>query len=142
MRHGPPGRRPAVRRVVLPCVYPTEPEANPLLEWITSLEEMQRRVPEDVLVLPAHGKPFRGAHLRLQELVAEHRDGLQKLQSLCTSRKRAVDVFPALFKARITGSNLMFAIGEAIAHLNYLLETGQMAVEADGDGVNWYQSLG
>jgi len=123
-------------------VHPTEPAANPLSDWMTSLRELRDRVPVDVLVFPAHGKPFRGAHMRLNQLIHEHDTGLAALHEHCTEPKRAIDVFPALFKARITGSNLMFAIGEAIAHLNYLLDTGQMAVETDGDGVNWYQSVG
>ena len=123
-------------------VHPTEPAANPLSDWMTSLRELRDKVPVDVLVLPAHGKPFRGAHLRLNQLIHEHNTGLTALHELCVEPKRAIDVFPALFKARITGSNLMFATGEAIAHLNYLLNTGQMTVEPDGDGVNWYRSLG
>jgi len=123
-------------------VHPTEPAANPLSDWMTSLRELRDKVPVDVLVFPAHGKPFRGAHMRLNQLIHEHDTGLAALHEHCAVPKRAIDVFPALFKARITGSNLMFAIGEAIAHLNYLLDTGQMAVEMDGDGVNWYQSVG
>jgi glyoxylase-like metal-dependent hydrolase (beta-lactamase superfamily II) len=123
-------------------VHPTEPAANPLSEWMTSLRELRDRVPEDVLVLPAHGKPFRGAHTRLSQLIHGHDTGLAALHDLCKEPKRAVDTFPALFKARVTGSNLMFATGESIAHLNYLLNTGQMSVEPDADGVRWYQSVG
>ena len=123
-------------------VHPTEPAANPLSDWMTSLRELRDRVPPDVLVLPAHGKPFRGAHTRLNQLIHEHDTGLTALHELCSEPKRAIDVFPALFKARITGSNLMFATGEAIAHLNYLLNTGQMTVEPDADDVDWYRSLG
>ncbi len=52
---------------------------------------------------------------------------------------RAVDVFPALFKGRITNSNLIMAAGESIAHLNYLLAEGQVVASADTDGVLWYQ---
>jgi glyoxylase-like metal-dependent hydrolase (beta-lactamase superfamily II) len=121
-------------------VHPTEPAANPLADWMTSLHEFKQRFPEDVLVLPAHGKPFRGAHVRLDQLIDEHNTGLVKLLGLCKEPKRAVDSFPALFKAKISGSNLMFATGESIAHLNYLLDTGQMTVSTDEDGVNWYQS--
>jgi hypothetical protein len=48
-------------------------------------------------------------------------------------------VFPALFKASISDSNLIMATGESIAHLNYLLDDGEIAVEADKDGVLWYR---
>lgn len=119
-------------------VYPTEPEANPLLDWMESLTAIKSRIPEDVLVLPAHGKPFRGAHRRIDELVNEHRTKLDALLENCATPQRAVDVFPALYRARITNNNLMFATGEAIAHLNYLLVEGLITVERDADGVNWY----
>ncbi|MFQ6006062.1 MAG: MBL fold metallo-hydrolase, partial [Woeseia sp.] len=102
-------------------VHPTEPAANPLSDWMTSLRELKHRIPDDVLVLPAHGKPFRGAHERLSQLIHEHDTGLNDLRELCKKPKRAIDTFSALFKGRITGSNLMFATGESIAHLNYLL---------------------
>ena len=120
-------------------VWPTEPAANPLEFWFQSLHMLKRELPEDVLVLPAHGKPFRGAHLRLDQLIEEHETGLAKLRKLCSEPRRAVDVFPALFKARITQRNLMMATGEAISHLNYLLEQGEISVRRDEAGVNWYQ---
>lgn len=122
-------------------VFPTEPAANPLADWFESLEHLQNVLPDDVLVLPAHGKPFRGVKVRLRELVTEHRTGLSKLHELCRRPQRAIDVFPALFKSRITESNLIMAAGEAVAHLNYLIGQGQMAVDRDEDGVHWYQSI-
>ena len=121
-------------------VYPTEPGADPLAEWLDSLSAMKDRIAPDVLVLPAHGKPFRGAHERLDSLIAEHVDCLDKLELTCSEAKRAVDVFPALFKSEITKHNLIMATGESIAHLNYLINQGRITVERDADGVDWYRS--
>jgi glyoxylase-like metal-dependent hydrolase (beta-lactamase superfamily II) len=120
-------------------VYPTEPHANPLHGWMTSLAEVKNSIHEDVLVLPAHGKPFRGAHERLDALILEHRDGLDELEAWCSEPRRAIDAFPALFKRKINDGNLIMATGEAIAHLNYLMNQGRVLVEADADGVNWYR---
>jgi glyoxylase-like metal-dependent hydrolase (beta-lactamase superfamily II) len=120
-------------------VHPTEPYANPLKDWLESLAAMKGRLPEDVLVLPAHGRPFRGAHPRLDALIAEHMTGLDKLLEACHEPQRAIDVFPALFKARISETNLIMATGESIAHLNYLLADGSITAETDGDGVRWYR---
>ena len=120
-------------------VYPTEPAANPLSHWFDSLEKLKNLLPADVLVLPAHGKPFRGAHIRLDELIAEHQTGLNKLRKICSEPRRALDVFPALFKARITDQNLIMATGEAISHLNYLVDKGEMTLASDNAGVNWYE---
>ena len=119
-------------------VYPTEPNANPLKDWLESLRMLRRELPDDVLVLPAHGKPFRGAHGRLDELIQEHLDGCDALLTLCKQPQRALDVFPALFKGRITDSNLIMATGESVAHLNYLVDEEEIQVERDADGINWY----
>jgi len=121
-------------------VYPTEPFANPLKDWFESIDLLETRLPDDVLVLPAHGKPFFGAHARLAQLREEHEEGLRKLALLCREPHRAVDVFPALFKSRIDDRNLIMATGEALSHLHYLVDRGEMTVETDDDGVNWYRS--
>jgi len=121
-------------------VYPTEPTANPLEGWFDSLHRMKTLLPDDVLVLPSHGKPFRGIKGRLDGLIEEHQVGLQNLRQLCRTPQRAVDVFPALFKSEITDSNLMMATGEAIAHLNYLLYEGEVGFTTDETGVRWYQT--
>ena len=97
-------------------------------------------MPDDVLVLPAHGKPFRGVKVRLDELIEEHETGLDKLRKFCDQPKRAVDVFPALFKSEITEGNLIMATGEAIAHLNYLWYQGELQIDTDENGIHWYSS--
>lgn len=122
-------------------VFPTEPDADPLADWLKSLRMFKTRVPENVLVLPAHGKPFRGAHSRLDELIFEHEECLEKLESFCAEPRRAVDAFPALFKSKINNSNLIMATGESIAHLNYLCNRGRMSIARDDKGVDWYTTL-
>ncbi len=86
-------------------VHPTEPEANPLQDWLDSCARLKALLPADVLVLPSHNEPFRGAHLRLAELIEGHERGMESLVALCAEPRRAVDVFPALFRAKITGGN-------------------------------------
>jgi glyoxylase-like metal-dependent hydrolase (beta-lactamase superfamily II) len=120
-------------------VYPTEPAANPLQLWFESLSMLKGRLPDDVLVLPSHGNPFRGVKARLDQLIGEHETGLSNLRELCREPRRAIDVFPALFKGRITERNLIMAAGEAVSHLNYLLERGEMTCQADPSGVKWYR---
>ncbi|MEM7611889.1 MAG: MBL fold metallo-hydrolase [Pseudomonadota bacterium] len=119
-------------------VWPTEPEGDPLGFWLDSCRRLQRILDPEVLVLPSHGKPFTGAHGRLQALVDEHEDGLEKLRILCKTPQRAVDVFPALFKSKINDGNLIMATGEALAHLNYLKHREDIVRTIDDDGVHWY----
>jgi len=121
-------------------VFPTEPAANPLADWFDSLHRLKSLLPADVLVLPSHGRPFRGVMARLDALIAEHETGLENLRRLCGRPQRAVDVFSALFKSEITDSNLMMATGEAIAHLHYLLSAGELEDAIDDAGVRWYRT--
>jgi glyoxylase-like metal-dependent hydrolase (beta-lactamase superfamily II) len=120
-------------------VYPTEPFANPLADWFESLDHLAQTLDPDVLVLPAHGRPFTGVHQRLAQLRDEHETGLEKLRGLCREPRRAVDVFQALFRSRIDGRNLIMATGEALSHLHYLRELGEIQRDTDQNGVNWYR---
>jgi glyoxylase-like metal-dependent hydrolase (beta-lactamase superfamily II) len=122
-------------------LFPTEPQANPLQDWLDSCSKLKTLLQKDILVLPSHNEPFRGAPLRLQELIDGHEEGMDKVRELCAEPKRAVDVFPALFRAKITSGNFGMATGESLAHLNCMIARGQIAKEADNNGVDWYGSV-
>jgi glyoxylase-like metal-dependent hydrolase (beta-lactamase superfamily II) len=119
-------------------VFPTEPEGNPLQDWLDSCAKLRALLPDDALILPSHNEPFRGAPRRLTELIEDHEQNLQKLLALCAEPKRAVDIFPALFRSRITSGNYGMATGESIAHLNCLMARGRIRRAIDEDGVAWY----
>ena len=121
-------------------VYPVEPDADPLGDWLKSLAMIKRRIPDDVLVLPAHNSPFYGLHARIEELGASHRQGLVRLHEMLCTPRRAVDVFAALFARPISPGLLGMATGEALAHLNYLLRTGRLIREFDARGVWWWRT--
>ena len=125
-------------------VYPTEPDANPMQQWLASLDKLRRELPTDVLVLPSHNEPFRGLHDRIDALAAGQERALTRLRhSLAEGPKRAIDVFGALFARSIAVDNvplLGMATGEAIACLNYLCERGQATRVADSLGVDWYRA--
>jgi glyoxylase-like metal-dependent hydrolase (beta-lactamase superfamily II) len=121
-------------------VWPTEPLANPLQDWFDALQKLRAAVPEDVLVLPAHGKPFRGAHPRIDAMIREHEERLDTLREFCVQPQRAVDVFPAIYRSRIDDRNRIMATGEALAHLHYLVCAGELRAECR-DQATWYQTL-
>ena len=122
-------------------VFPTEPDADPLTDWMTSCAKVKAAVPDEVLVLPAHNDPFHGLHARLDHLIAGHERSLGRLEATLTKApKRAIDVFGSLF-ARPIGPELVgMATGESLAHLNCLIERGKAVAEADADGVIWYRA--
>lgn len=123
-------------------IYPTEPDADPLSDWLASLARLKRRAPEDVLVLPAHNDPFFGLHARLDHLIEGHERSLERLHRSIAQPKRAVDVFPVLFR-RVIGPRLLgLATGESLAHLNCLIARGLATRTRDADGVDWYRATG
>jgi glyoxylase-like metal-dependent hydrolase (beta-lactamase superfamily II) len=122
------------------AVFPTEPDADPLHDWLTSLRRIKAQTPDDVLVLPAHNDPFYGLHARIDHLVSGHERALVRLRKLLAEPRRVVDVFPTLFRRRIDEGNLILATGESLAHLNYLLARGEATRTRDGHGVDWYRA--
>ena len=61
-------------------VFPTEPDANPLAEYLASVAKIRAEVPENVLVWPAHNEPFTGLHARLDALFQGHMRALDRLR--------------------------------------------------------------
>jgi len=122
-------------------VYPTEPHADPLYEWLASIDKLQHEVADDVLVLPAHNQPFQGLHLRLAQLQRSHHDSLARLRAVLHEPRRAVDTFGALFARPITSDQTLMSLatGEALAHLNYLMARGEVRAELGEGGCTWYR---
>ena len=119
-------------------IWPTEPGADPLGDWMTSLAKLRSLLPDDLLVLPSHGEPFTGVHARLDALTRGHEVALKRLRRTLKSPSRAVDVFPALFARPVSDGVLGMATGEALAHLNYLNNKGQATSRIDAEGVVWW----
>lgn len=121
-------------------VFPTEPDADPLTDWITSLTKIKAAVPDDVLVLPAHNDPFYGLHGRLDHLIGGHERSLTRLEKMLSEPRRAIDVFGALFARKIDPEVVGMATGESLAHINCLIRRGRAVREVDRDGVAWYRA--
>lgn len=126
-------------------VYPTEPDADPMSEWLASLDKLRQQVSADVLVLPAHNEPFRGLHERIDALARGQQRALDRLRERLARPMRVVEAFPAIF-GRSIGENdvglLSMATGEALACLNHLRHRGEVRREADAQGVDWYLRSG
>ena len=125
-------------------VFPTEPDADPLGEWLASIAQLRASLPDSLLVLPAHGEPFLGLHARLDRLAAGHAKGLQRLRRSLAEPKRVMDLFGALFARAIDARSevLGLATGETVAHLNHLHARGELAVRVGDDGAWRFQLAG
>ena len=93
-------------------------------DWLDSCKKLKNIVSQDALVLPSHGRPFLGAHKRLDAIINHHEIALTKLHNLLAEPMRSVDTFEVLFKREIDDTNLLMATGESLAHLNCLIERG------------------
>ncbi|WP_281300344.1 MULTISPECIES: MBL fold metallo-hydrolase [unclassified Iodidimonas] len=118
-------------------VYPTEPDGNPLDEWLTGLARL-RALPDDTLVLPSHNEPFYGLRARLDALIHKHVSRLNGVVALCEKPATAIDIFPALFRRRVRGMEFSMAAGEAVAHLHFLLALGVVSRTVE-EGVARFQ---
>lgn len=121
-------------------VSPLEPLGDPLGAFLSSLDGF-RRLPPDVLVLPSHGHPFRGLHARIDQLIHHHEERLQRALAACRDPATAIQIMPHLFDRRLDEHQLGFAIGETLAHLNYLWHRGQLQrVVEEGEAVLYRRS--
>lgn len=122
-------------------VFPTEPDADPLSDWIASCRKLAQNLPEGCLTLPAHNEPFFGAHARLAALIESHEKSLDRLEKRLKERpRRAIDCFGALFTRTIGPDLLGMATGETLAHLNCLIARGRAVKEMGADGVHLYRA--
>ena len=123
---------------VLPAISPNisvwfdVPDADPLGVYLASLARLRREVPADALVLPSHGRPFRGLHGRIDQLVAHHQERLAMLLRLLREPRTAAECLAPLFERELDSFQMSFAMGEALAHLNHLLSLGRVARSVDG----------
>jgi glyoxylase-like metal-dependent hydrolase (beta-lactamase superfamily II) len=118
-------------------VWSIDPEGDPLRLFLESLARY-RELPQDVLVLPSHGKPFRGAHARVEQLEQHHAARLGELLAALDRPKSANDLLAVLFRRPLDAHQMFFAMGEAIAHLHYLYYAGKARREVGPDGVMRY----
>ncbi|SMF87539.1 Glyoxylase, beta-lactamase superfamily II [Azospirillum oryzae] len=106
-------------------VWPSEPDADPLADYLDSLEGWNA-LPADTLVLPSHGRPFHGLHRRAGELARHHAERLAEIELLCAEPQTAAAVTRALFPRPLDPQQMLFAVGEAVAHLNHLIGKGRL----------------
>ena len=117
-------------------VWAVEPDGDPLARFLDSLS-VYAALPADTLVLPSHGLPFRGIPLRVAQLRAHHEARLGELDDAVSgsdSPLSAADLVPVLFRRELDPQQRYFAMGEAIAHLNYLWHAKRIERRIAADG--------
>ncbi len=115
--------------------FAAQPDADPLGLFLASLERLAE-LPADTLVLPSHGRPFRGLRERVAELAAHHAARCADLLAACAAAPQSAgDLLEVLFGRAIDDAHqILFAMGEAIAHLNHL-EKRRLLLRSSEHGV-------
>ncbi len=121
-------------------VYPTEPGADPLAEWIASCHRFLPLAQPDHLVLPGHELPYTGLPFRLDQMIAEHEAALDRLRARLATPQRATDCFAALFRRPIGAAEHGLALVETVAHLNHLLHRAEVVRTRSADGAWLWRS--
>ncbi len=116
-------------------VWPMEPDGDPVGEFLDSLMRFSA-LSSDTLVLPSHGLPFLGMKERIAELERHHRSRLDRLAAVCGRPRTAAELLPEMFDRKLDDHQVIFAMGETIAHLNYLMRRGALERVDDADGIH------
>jgi glyoxylase-like metal-dependent hydrolase (beta-lactamase superfamily II) len=115
-------------------VFAIEPESDAVGNFLASLQKFLP-LPEHTLILPSHGKPFRGLHQRIAQLESHHAARLAEVRIACATPQSAADIIPLMFRRELDMHELTFAMGEALAHLHRLWYAGELRRFKDSNQV-------
>ncbi|HEY4366405.1 MAG TPA: MBL fold metallo-hydrolase [Steroidobacteraceae bacterium] len=116
-------------------------DMNPLQSFLSSLIRL-RALPEDTLVLPSHGVPFRGLRQRIDDLRRHHEEQLDEVVKACAIPRTAAQMLPLMYRRELKGIHMFLGLAEALAHLEYLAHAGRLRRNTDGEGVVRYGAEG
>ncbi|MCY0096810.1 MBL fold metallo-hydrolase [Hoeflea ulvae] len=122
------------------AVYEMLPHADPLGDYLDSFAQFAD-IPEDVLVLPSHGRPYYGVHTRIRQLQEHHTERLDATITHLRKPQHALALSKTMFPHVEGPENVGFALGEVLAHINYLVHDGVVGAVSDEHGHVIYESL-
>jgi glyoxylase-like metal-dependent hydrolase (beta-lactamase superfamily II) len=111
-------------------------DPNPLKSYLESLDRLSELNAE--LVVPSHGTPFYGANDRIREIQQHHDDRLNVTLESVRKSGTVYEVCQQLFPKTLTVHETRFAIGETLAHLEYLRYKGECDREMSERGYIYY----
>lgn len=115
-------------------VFAATPDDDPLGRFLDSIRGFER-LSAATLVLPSHGSPFRNIGVRVDQLIEHHADRCAELLAACAVPRCAGELLTTLFPRELDTHQVMFAMGEAIAHLNHLARKREVCRSEDSDGI-------
>lgn len=122
-------------------VYPTEPDADPVSDWLEACERLATLSRDEHLVLGGHKLPFTGLPTRMRQLIENHHGALERLLDHLDAPKSAGECFMPLFKRKIGSGEYGLALVESVAHLSHLYQAGRASRHMRDDGAWVYQRV-
>ncbi len=122
-------------------VYATEPDADPVSDWLEACERLALLAREEHLVLGGHKLPFTGLPTRMRHLIENHHGALERLLAHIDAPKSAGECFAPLFKRSIGAGEYGLALVESVAHLSHLYQAGRATREKRDDGAWVYKRV-
>jgi glyoxylase-like metal-dependent hydrolase (beta-lactamase superfamily II) len=110
---------------------------NPVAQFQKSVRRFAA-LPADTLVLPSHGVPFFGIRERVAELEVHHEQRCATMAAALGEPRSAAELLEIVFQRELDALQLMFAMNEAIAHLEYMTDRGQLERLEGEDGLVRY----
>ncbi|MEM9709575.1 MAG: MBL fold metallo-hydrolase [Pseudomonadota bacterium] len=121
-------------------VYATEPEADPVAEWLESHRSLEPYLTDGQIALPGHGLPFRGLPARARALIANHIGALDRLEAHLSEPRTALECFQTIYKREIGRGEFILALVEAMAHCLALWHSGRATRTLRDDGAWLWQA--
>jgi glyoxylase-like metal-dependent hydrolase (beta-lactamase superfamily II) len=110
---------------------------NPVAQFQKSVRRLAT-LPADTLVLPSHGVPFSGIRERVAELEVHHEQRCATMAAALAEPRSAAELVEVVFQRELDALQLMFAMNETVAHLEYMTERRQVERLEGEDGIVRY----
>jgi glyoxylase-like metal-dependent hydrolase (beta-lactamase superfamily II) len=104
-------------------IWAYNPDDNPLKDYMDSMRQFARDIPDDITLLPGHGRIFEGFHERVAGYQTHHENRLQKLLDGMDADTSYTlhELHKFMFTRELTPRDYVFALGETHSHVNYLV---------------------
>ena len=122
-------------------VHPTEPMADPVGDWLASCEKFKEIAEERHFLLPGHKLPFTGGPARLDQLIENHRNALDRLRAHLRTPRKVAECFAPVFGRELEAAVFGLGLIEAQAHVNYLHLRGETTRRMGPDGAWTYRMV-
>lgn len=112
---------------------------DPLGDYLSSLARIEALAPE--IVLPGHGRPFSNGAERAAAIARHHERRLGGILQVIRRRPRtANEITDEVFGPELLHFHKRLALGEALAHLEYLYRRSEVEHVVTGDGVGYVKA--